>query len=703
MINRLRNVSIAKKLYFTMGIMALLIAMELFTLWFALNSLSAVRGYVGGEGLWSKAQKDAVYQLRIYGRSHDESDFIKFRDFMKVPLGDHKTLMELLKENPDLDIARQGFLEGRNHPDDIDGMIKLFRRFHNIYYINKAIRIWGEADDVSALLTPIGERLHTEINSAQPSHEKIDGILKEIDPINQQLTVLEDSFSYTLGEGSRWLEHLILKLLFIVALTVELSGLLLTISVSRGIAKGISEIIRSANSIAKGDFSTRAKIYSQDEIGMLAGSFNRMTTELEQNINDRKLAEEKIKATNMQLAEAQRLAHIGSWEWDIPGNLIKWSDELFKIFGLTPQEFEASYENYLKYLHPEDKELVNGAIQKALADHQPFDFTHRLIKPDGSVRIISSHGEVFVNEKNEPVKMSGTAQDVTESKQALALKESEERYRILAETASDAIITINEDSLIDFVNKATEKVFGYTPQELTGKSLTVLMPENFRHIHLKGIRRYIETSKKNISWQATELTGLRKDGSLIPIEVSFGQYSKNGKLIFTGIVRDITQRKKEENQLKEAKEKAEELSRTRQEFLSVMSHEIRTPLNAVFGVTHLLMAENPSKDQLENLKILEFSANNLLSLINNILDFSKIESGKIQLEKIDFNLENLLKQVINAFRHSADEKQLKLTLGRQSDIPEIINGDPVRLTQILNNLLHNAIKFTSEGEVNLHV
>jgi PAS domain S-box-containing protein len=703
MTKRFKNVSIAKKLYFTVGIMALLIAMELFTLWFALNSLSAVRAYVGGEGLWSKAQKDAVYQLRIYGRSHDESDYIKFEDFMTVPLGDHKTLVELTKTTPDWNAARQGFIEGRNHPDDIDGMIHLFRRFHNIYYIDKAIKIWAEADGVNAQLIPIGERLHAEINSVHPSHEKIDGILREIDPINQRLTVLEDNFSYTLGEGSRWLENLILKLLFIVALTVELSGLLLTISVSRGIAKGINEIILTAKSIAGGDFKRRAKIYSQDEIGILAGSFNQMTNELEQNINERRLAEEKIKGSNLQLAEAQRLAHIGSWEWDIPSNIIRWSDELYKIFGLKPEEFEASYETYLKYLHPDDKEYVHGIVQNAFADHQPFNFTHRLIKSDGSVRIISSHGEVLVNEKNEPVKMSGTAQDVTESKQALALKESEERYRTLAETASDAIITVNEDGMIDFVNKATEKVFGYTPDEITGKPVIVLMPEQFKDLHLHTVRRYIASSKTIISWQATELTGLHKNGSLIPIEVSIGEYRQNGKQIFTGIVRDITQRKKEEKQLKEAKEKAEQSSRARQEFLSVMSHEIRTPLNAVLGVTHLLMDENPLPEQAENLKILEFSANNLLSLINNILDFSKIESGKIQLEQIDFNLPSLLKQVIKTFRHNAEEKQIELNLVSQKEIPEMLIGDPVRLTQILNNLIHNAIKFTSKGSVNLNV
>jgi PAS domain S-box-containing protein len=129
-------------------------------------------------------------------------------------------------------------------------------------------------------------------------------------------------------------------------------------------------------------------------------------------------ASEKIKTINRQLKEAQRLAHIGNWEWNIPDNKITWSDELFKIYGLTPGRFEASYENYLRTIHPDERENVNKTVQEAYASHQPFDFYHRIVRPDGTVRIIHGRGEVIVNEKKEPVLMVGTAQDVTGIKQA---------------------------------------------------------------------------------------------------------------------------------------------------------------------------------------------------------------------------------------------------------------------------------------------
>src|ERR1035437_7564164 len=134
-----RNISIAKKLYFMMGVMALLIAMELFVLVFSINTLSSVRAYVGAEGLWSKSQKDAIYNLRKYTRSGKEEDYQEFLHLLKVPLGDREGRIEMAKINPNYDIMRKGFLQGGNHPDDIDGMIKLFRRFHSISYIHKAL------------------------------------------------------------------------------------------------------------------------------------------------------------------------------------------------------------------------------------------------------------------------------------------------------------------------------------------------------------------------------------------------------------------------------------------------------------------------------------------------------------------------------------------------------------------------------------
>ena len=279
-LQKFRDISIKRKLYFIVGTMAILIAVELVTLWFAIHTLSSVRAFVGAEGLWSKAEKDAVYHLRKYSRTGNEADYKAFQKFMSVPLGDHKTRLELLKDNPDMDVARQGFLQGRIHSGDIDGMINLVLRFHNNYYLSKAIGYWTQGDSIIAKLIPIGEQLHAAINTSSFSKQKIDSITEQIDPINEQLTTLEDNFSYSLGEGSRWLENLVLKIVFAVALTVEITGLALSISVTRGITKGLNEITRAADKIAKGDLTERVTVYSKDEIGQVAATMNYMTDKL---------------------------------------------------------------------------------------------------------------------------------------------------------------------------------------------------------------------------------------------------------------------------------------------------------------------------------------------------------------------------------------------------------------------------------------
>ncbi len=476
-----RNVSIARKLYSVVGVMAILIIIELGTLYFAVNTLSSVRAFVGAEGLWSKSQKEAVYNLRKYYQSHDENDLARFYNFMKVPQGYHKTLMELQKEKPDMAVAKNGLLEGRSHPDDTDGMLKLFLRFDHISYIRESINIWAEADSIVVELIPIAQRLHSEINSPNPSQNKLDEIIKKIEPINKKLTLLEDDFSYTLGEGARWLENIIMRLLLAIAFTVEFSGLILTYFVVRGISRGLKEITMASQRIANKDFSTKAKVFSNDEIGLLANSFNDMTAKLSASIqketktnqdldskidfireNERRIntildalikitqmdfsdkieltekgdeldaiavglntmAEEleyhlnELKLSEEKLNDAQRLAHIGSWEWNTVDNTIEWSDELFRIYGINRESSKTNYESYLKTVHPDDRDYVNEMVQRSYQNHQPFDFFHRIVLQSGELRTLHGRGEVYLSNEGNIIKMIGTAQDVTERKKA---------------------------------------------------------------------------------------------------------------------------------------------------------------------------------------------------------------------------------------------------------------------------------------------
>lgn len=171
----------------------------------------------------------------------------------------------------------------------------------------------------------------------------------------------------------------------------------------------------------------------------------------------------------------------------------------------------------------------------------------------------------------------------------------------------------------------------------------------------------------------------------------------------TVFMQDISGRKEAERQMLAAKEAAERASLAKAQFLSTMSHEIRTPMNAVIGVSHLLLQQQPRPDQAELLEMLRFSSENLLSLINDILDLHKIEAGKVVLEEVDFQPAGLFHNIVQSMKIKAGEKRIGLKCDIDRRLPAVLNGDPVRLTQVLNNLISNAVKFTSEGEVVVEV
>lgn len=293
--------SVANKLYIVIGVMALLITLELFTLYFAMDTLSSVRGFVAGESNWSKAQKDAVLNLHKYARTKDSVYYEKFQSNVRVPLGDSKARLALEENPPDLARAREGFLEGKTHPDDITGITKLILRFHNFNYVNKAIQIWREGDKMTQELIGYGNQLHSLIQQGA-KEDQIIAALDQVDLLNERLTVLEEAFSHTLGEGSRWLEQVLMVTLLLAVLLVEGVGLLLTVSFSRNLSKGLIELNEAAFKVGEGKFDVKVPVRSGDELGQLAESINNMAHHLSSSIGGRRQAEQASQSKSLFLA-----------------------------------------------------------------------------------------------------------------------------------------------------------------------------------------------------------------------------------------------------------------------------------------------------------------------------------------------------------------------------------------------------------------
>ncbi len=381
---------------------------------------------------------------------------------------------------------------------------------------------------------------------------------------------------------------------------------------------------------------------------------------------ERKRAEEELSASQKQLADAQEIVHIGSWEWDFTTNKVYLSDEYYRIFGFQPQEFEASFDAFLACVHPDDRDFIRQDNERALRDHQPFGSEYRIIFPGGETRTIYSRGEVIKDESGRAIKMRGTVEDITEhnqTKKALeqserdyrtvfeqahdaiivfapeqeiilevnqraceiygfnrsefigmsletlsknpahgkekvketlevgdhlnfetvqyrkdgsemfleinaskiiyqgqqaiitinrdvterkqaeeALRASEEKFRSLAQTALDAIISANSRNQIISWNKGAEIMFGYSEEEALGQPLTMLMPEAYRAAHSRGMERHIRTGESYVVGTTVELQGLRKDGTKFPLELSLATWKVGSENFYSGILRDITER-----------------------------------------------------------------------------------------------------------------------------------------------------------------
>jgi PAS domain S-box-containing protein len=407
------------------------------------------------------------------------------------------------------------------------------------------------------------------------------------------------------------------------------------------------------------------------------------------------------------LEMAERMSGVGHWRRQVSDDSITWSDELYRIHGVSRDSFDPNLEAARWSYGEEGEAEVIRLRDHAIRTGQGYEWELRILRGDGEYRDITCKAECLFDDFGEVTGMMGVCQDITEHKNALAdAAQSEARLRRMAMNAPDIIVQSQLDGTITYLSPACLAITGFTPEELVGQPFTSLMePEDGAKV--REMCRAVFDSKGAIASWPVEFRTSHKDGHELWLECrpTFGTDPVTGRFTaLNDVVRDITARKALEAQLRQAQFEAESAAAVKGEFLANMSHELRTPLTSIIGFTGLA-AEQPELTELTRTYVERVSdaSHALLSTVNDILDFSKLEAGQVVLHPQPTAPARLCRATLDLFTPQAGAKDLKLTLEGDADDHIVAALDPDRLRQILLNLVGNAVKFTQSGGVTLRI
>ena len=436
----------------------------------AVDILSAGRAYVGGESLWSKAQKDAVYYLTQYAQNKEEEDYLKFRAAIAVPLGDRRARIELDKRNPDIEVARNGLLEGRTHPDDLSGVIRLFRTMRDVSYMARVVELWEQGDGYVVELDRLGEAIHARIITGNGSAANLRPLVTRLHLINERITPLSDEFSYTLGEANRALRARLLVIIVVAALVMVVVGI---------------------------GFSGRMLRRSEAFEHALRNSEERF-----------KLA---VSGTND-----------GVWDWNMLTDEVYYSPRFRQLLGFGPDETMSSITELISRLHPEDQTQAQAVLQSHLKSGTPFDVELRLLTKAGIYKWFRARGQSVRRPDGKAIRLAGAIADITDKKLADAqLFAEKERAEVTLASIGDAVITTDGSGMVDYFNPVAEELTGWPSAQAKGQrieSVFKVIDETTREEAFDSIAMVLRTGRA-VS-MSSNLVLVRRDGTEILINKS---------------------------------------------------------------------------------------------------------------------------------------------------------------------------------------
>jgi two-component system, sensor histidine kinase len=424
---------------------------------------------------------------------------------------------------------------------------------------------------------------------------------------------------------------------------------------------------------------------------------------IEENITKEKETQQKLIESESRFRLALEKIGDNVWEYDFLTNKTVFSNPKNKFIGYTTGESNENNINWWESVQEDDLHLLIENDRKYRNGETDFHvLEYRMVLSDGSIRWVLDRGVVIEKDKDgKPLKVIGTHADVTDKKNAEeALRRKEEKYRNIIANINLGLLEVDNDERIQYANQRFCDMCGYELEELLGKKASAMF---VRNESIKVLKNKNELRKKNIA-DAYEVSVSNKKGEHKWWLISGApNYNDEGELIGSiGIHLDITEHKKLELELIEAKNNAEASARAKETFLANMSHEIRTPMNAIIGMSNQLAKSNLAKEQQFYLHTIQSASDNLLIIINDILDLSKIEAGKLAIEHIGFEPQKIIGEAMQVMMYKAQEKGISFTNSFfDSKLSPVFIGDPYRLNQVLLNLISNAIKFTDKGAVDV--
>jgi PAS domain S-box-containing protein len=414
-----------------------------------------------------------------------------------------------------------------------------------------------------------------------------------------------------------------------------------------------------------------------------------------QDVTEQRRLEAQLRESEVRFRQVTETFQQGFWLREVdPPVVLYASPAVARIFGI---DLDTLYRDPLalqELIHPDDRGQV---LTRRDAMTGASDFEFRIMRPDGETRWIRTRAEPIHSEDGRPTRIAAVSEDVTAERELReALRESEERFRLLAENSTDVIGRLSADQRIQYISPACRTVYGYEPEAMVGRfGWEFIHPDD-----VAELREDFEARAGEVGVITNTYRVRHGAGGFIWVEANIRAIRDpgSGELVeFHTVARDVSERRAAEAQVRRAKEEAELANAAKSEFLSRMSHELRTPLHAILGFGELLEGEQLLPRQHEELRQITRGGRHLLELINEVLDLSRIERGELRLSVEPVHVGQVLTQTLELLRPVADARSVTLPATRSEDHDVHVLADHQRLKQVLLNLLSNAVKYNREG------